>query len=1770
MKKAINLLEKGVLRRILSLTLAVCMIGTLSLPLTAAQASGVLDSGEILLSGFAVLPNEVRKQSVLLGTFSAELALPDTLKAMACPVLEDIGPVLPVESSKPQEPLATLPSVETPPSSEESTPPTEETVSPTEESPPPVEAAPPVEESALPEVTPPIEQQPESTSAAEAEISEKSMVPLAASPSHVESDDEPSDSELLPEATLPIDEDEGTPVAVTITGVTWDSIPLYDPNTMGTYVFTAVLPDGYTVEGGVSLPKITVTVGAEQSAVDKVTALIDALPSYVELTADPPGNTDSVYVAWLAKTQQTLTDIKAAKAAYDALTDEEKAQIDAIRTAKLLELAELAEQMALMMPMSSTREADSYETLVTAITEANDGDTINITADFTRNEGEFLNITKNLTIDGQNHTITANNYASVFIIDSDGITVTIQDLIMDGTDQHWYTNPKPGIQVLMGSLTLENTAIIGFPGAGVKVDSRSELGATLTMESGTITKNRTSGLLVRGSKSSFTMNGGKIIANKVIYDDSTGNVGSGGGIEIVNAGAFTMNGGEITDNIVEGEAGARGGGVYVWTEDAIFNMTGGSIENNTAPDGGGVYTSRGVKFTMSGGSIENNTATNFGGGIFAATGSTTTLAGAVIKDNRSTTDGGGLYVNCSLPNAPTSFTMTDVNITGNIAQDGNGGGVYLISLPEATANLNMKNSKITGNKAINGNGGGICVTGNSALNVGGEVDITNNSATGSTPVTTPTNNVYLATSRMIGITSALTGSMDIHVQTPPIVGSTTALKVAEGSGYTIGDDDFKVITSDYKKNSETDNSKLELVMGTNSVWMQRPGKNDLGGLSLSVAGATLVPSFASDVTDYTAEVEYSVGSVDITATLAEAAITAGGTIKLQTNNDTPEDMTSGSAKTKTLGVGKNKFVIRISTADFITKLYTLVITRKEMPNFTVAIDAYKDGAAWMGHGKLFKLVDGDTEITDLTAVPSGTYRIYAGVADTSVNVTVNGAAGSVKFGAALTAPTITKTGYTLNDWNPSVPATMPAANITCTAQWTASSNTPYKVEFYQQDIIGNGYTIVPDDTENKTGTTDTTATVTPVAGKYPGFTYNAAAAGNQLSGTIVADGGLVLKVYYDRNTYPVSFHSQNGSDIGVLTGVRHGATIAKPTDPTRTGYIFAGWYKESTCTNVWTFATDTITTAATLYAKWADNQAPTISAAAPTAPASGWFNADQNLTLTYHDNEGVTALAVSVDGGGYTTITLGTTYTISAEGTHTYRFKATDAEGLVGESGLVTVMLDKTPPTIDALEYENKAANLWDWIIGKKSLVIVVPVTESGSGASQISYTVTPTAGTPTTKNASISGAKAEITFDTEFKGQINITCTDNAGNVSSSVMVGVSGVIVEERPPEITMTPPAGANADGWYSAAVDVAVTVQDNDISGGLKQIQWKIGTDGSVTTITAPFTASLTTSHSFTIPVSTTGEQTIYVRAADHAGNESTWVTEAVKLDTQVPTLAVTGGTTGAEYLALSVTPSFGASGGKVTVGGGSADVTGSYAVNDKGAYVFIATSNAGKSSAAVTTTVHGITFDSTGGSSVANQIVADGGKTTHPTDPEKMGFGFVKWQTGEMDFNFETDIITTDTTLTAVWTIAAPTVGLAVDHPNGTYNGGAAVATLTATPTHAASGVTYTYEWYRDSIKLTGTAAVISLTDVSHSGSYTVKVTAHKDGQTSAQTESSPVAVTVAKAPVTFVVTGNEYNYDNTAKTATVMQTADEMPSVTGHFTVSYEQGGAEVSPPPPL
>lgn len=68
-------------------------------------------------------------------------------------------------------------------------------------------------------------------------------------------------------------------------------------------------------------------------------------------------------------------------------------------------------------------------------------------------------------------------------------------------------------------------------------------------------------------------------------------------------------------------------------------------------------------------------------------------------------------------------------------------------------------------------------------------------------------------------------------------------------------------------------------------------------------------------------------------------------------------------------------------------------------------------------------------------------------------------AGSVPFGTALTPPTVSKEGVLFEGWDPAVPATMPASDVTYTAVWVSKYTTSFSELSKSELLVGETATI---------------------------------------------------------------------------------------------------------------------------------------------------------------------------------------------------------------------------------------------------------------------------------------------------------------------------------------------------------------------------------------------------------------------------------------------------------------------------------------------------------------------------------------------------------------------------------------------------------------------------------------------------------------------------------------------------------------------------------------
>ncbi len=265
------------------------------------------------------------------------------------------------------------------------------------------------------------------------------------------------------------------------------------------------------------------------------------------------------------------------------------------------------------------------------------------------------------------------------------------------------------------------------------------------------------------SQNVFNMTGGKIDNNTAMY-------GGGGGVG--GYAKFTMSGGEICNNTAPS---GSGGGVYIYDEAGIttvFDMKGGNIRSNEAYMGGGILCDNSAAIKMTAGSVDYNKASDQGGGIFLNADTTKfTMEGGTINNNKAAS-GAGIYNNGT-------FDMKGGQINGNeILADSYGGGVYnsnkftmsggsicnniapsgagIMTYSGSSASVTITGGLVKGNICSN-NGGGIFFY-NGELNISGNPVIIEN-----TNSDNKADNIYLLGTNIINVIAPITDGAKIGV-----------------------------------------------------------------------------------------------------------------------------------------------------------------------------------------------------------------------------------------------------------------------------------------------------------------------------------------------------------------------------------------------------------------------------------------------------------------------------------------------------------------------------------------------------------------------------------------------------------------------------------------------------------------------------------------------------------------------------------------------------------------------------------------------------------------------------------------------------------------------------------------------------------------------------------------------------------------------------------------------------------------------------------------------
>ena len=284
------------------------------------------------------------------------------------------------------------------------------------------------------------------------------------------------------------------------------------------------------------------------------------------------------------------------------------------------------------------------------------------------------------------------------------------------------------------------------------------------------------------------------------------------------------------------------------------------------------------------------------------------------------------------------------------------------------------------------------------------------------------------------------------------------------------------------------------------------------------------------------------------------------------------------------------------------------------------------------------------------------------------------------YGTEITAPdNPTRKGYTFKGWDKEIPETMPAENITVTAQWEINR---YTITF---DTAG-GSEIAPITQDYGTNIT------APANPTRKGYTFKGW--DKEIPETMPAEN-ITVKAQWEINQYTIAFDTNGGSEIATITQ-DYGTEITAPDNPTREGYTFIGWDRDIPVT----MPAENIT----LKARWKDSEKPTgeikinensWKAFLNNITFGLFFKDTQTVTINAADNSGETVTVeyllsdkeltkAEFDGMTFTAYTA--PFGIDPDNEYIIYVRLTDNAGNTDYICSDGIVLDGTSPVITGIE----------------------------------------------------------------------------------------------------------------------------------------------------------------------------------------------------------------------------------------------------------------------------------------------------------------------------------------------------------------------------------------------------------------------------------------------------------------------------------------------------
>ena len=485
--------------------------------------------------------------------------------------------------------------------------------------------------------------------------------------------------------------------------------------------------------------------------------------------------------------------------------------------------------------------------------------------------------------------------------------------------------------------------------------------------------------------------GGLITGGKGFkYDNGAGQSYNyyGGGVYVETGASFVLAGGTIyACGVQSGANQAFGGGIYA--DGGSATMTGGAIRNcvvstDYGASGGAIYAKAG-SVTMSGGVISGCSAKD-GGGILTS-GCTVQITGGRIENCKASGCGGGLFVS-GHTNGPVS--VLDTVISGCEAE--NGGGVALMSFAELELG---ENARITGCTATNGAAVYMDLGSTFTVNHPGCFLYANGGRVEGT--------VYVGTNKI--------GTKNNYLDS---VKATNAIDHTDGKPTT-------VFTGDVSCEGDIRGGIFHgSVTVTDSNGNMGPAWEKFCG---NLSGGTFYGPVTTEC-HVSGGTYYGGLTMGETAKLSGKPMNTGDAINTETNTPDP----NGTPVTVTYDYGERGGIYAKQIVQAGEKAIEPDVPSRQGYQFT---DWYLDDTKY----------DFNTAVTgNMTLTAKWTANSYTITFDTNGGSAIDPITQG--YDTTINAPAApSKTGYTFMGWEPEIPATMPAEDMTITAKWRINQYT---------------------------------------------------------------------------------------------------------------------------------------------------------------------------------------------------------------------------------------------------------------------------------------------------------------------------------------------------------------------------------------------------------------------------------------------------------------------------------------------------------------------------------------------------------------------------------------------------------------------------------------------------------------------------------------------------------------------------------------------------------